>query len=739
MKLHAFSYKIYVIKLLCLSFLLIQHVNAADTWISSTGILTAPIVKYSDNRYYTNVMAVLNKVITTGSTCSAGSASTSYDTYNSTTGYLTIPEVKVVATSGATTTYCGVVASLSSITSVGGICGDSASCAKYYTPAQFGSILAYSKVPTRTLATAFTNRTRYMIADANSTTSTTANYLSIGSTYSASTGYSAESGTVPASSTYKNYLSKLFQVVTDSTDSSGYFRIDSHLHPNNSLDADSSASYTLKFRNNFGKAATTYGYVVFSYNNSTKLLQAVKRYKYSYDSTTYRATYTEDTAFASSAPKYVNLSSGVFKLVTTTAEATKLYLFTTSDVFGIPCTTSPCAASTMNPTGTRRYESTSTNKTPAGFVVKTVTTSVTLGTKYANQVSASGGNSTTKTNADAMLASIKTALATKGETLRYDTAVYTAFRDAALSNVLSSDAISNGVPGQNLVPYVWYTNEQDSSGNYHPFMMIVNYGNPASPHGLLDVPDPPGATGGYVTRYSNLDNYITAIPLKNYGTVSTVTANTRTSSLLSDVTLSTTDVSLANVYNYASTADNGIAVDGSVMFPAYNNTLYPSQWKGELSGNGCHVGQGGGGPHCHADGFYNGASVGTSSAPPIALYNDNDYVNKTHPPLIGFGYDGVALFGRYRSADTAMLGYSTALNAFGGHDHDGIGWHYHAHVVAAGSAIPSPRHSTESSTATYQLNVLMKGAYIGSTNSIPCFKERTTCTNADINKYYYGL
>jgi hypothetical protein len=251
-----------------------------------------------------------------------------------------------------------------------------------------------------------------------------------------------------------------------------------------------------------------------------------------------------------------------------------------------------------------------------------------------------------------MLATIKTALATKGETLRYDTAVYTAFRDAALSNVLSSDAIANGTPGQNLVPYIWYTNEQDSAGSYHPFMMIVNYGNPASPHGLLDVPDPPGATGGYVTRYSNLDNYITAIPLKNYGTVSSVTTNTRTSSLLSDVTLSTTNVSLANVYNYASTADNGIAVDGSVMFPAYNNTLQPSQWKGELSGNGCHVGQGGGGPHCHADGFYNGVSVGTSSAPPIALYNDNDYVNKTHPPLIGFGYDGVALFGRYRSADT---------------------------------------------------------------------------------------
>ena len=32
---------------------------------------------------------------------------------------------------------------------------------------------------------------------------------------------------------------------------------------------------------------------------------------------------------------------------------------------------------------------------------------------------------------------------------------------------------------------------------------------------------------------------------------------------------------------------------------------------------------------------------------------------KTHPPLIGFGYDGLALFGIYRpGTGAAMLGYS---------------------------------------------------------------------------------
>jgi hypothetical protein len=126
---------------------------------------------------------------------------------------------------------------------------------------------------------------------------------------------------------------------------------------------------------------------------------------------------------------------------------------------------------------------------------------------------------------------------------------------------------------------------------------------------------------------------------------------------------------------------------------------------GELSANGCHVGQGGGGPHCHADGFQ------TATAPGVALYSDSDYVSKTHPPLIGFGYDGVALFGIYRTGkDSAMLGASVALDNFGGHNHDGIGYHYHAHTVS---------DFTTSDGTKITLNVLMKGAYAGNINSVP--------------------
>ena len=41
---------------------------AADTWTSTTGVLNAPIVKYSDNRYYSNVTAVVGSTTSSGTT-----------------------------------------------------------------------------------------------------------------------------------------------------------------------------------------------------------------------------------------------------------------------------------------------------------------------------------------------------------------------------------------------------------------------------------------------------------------------------------------------------------------------------------------------------------------------------------------------------------------------------------------------------------------------------------------------
>jgi hypothetical protein len=352
-------------------------------------------------------------------------------------------------------------------------------------------------------------------------------------------------------------------------------------------------------------------------------------------------------------------------------------------------------------------------------------------------VASVGTNTATKTAATAMLLAIKTALEANGEKLRYSTDVYTAYRDAALATKLVSDSIADGTPGQNLVPYVYFTNEYATSStgvkSYHPFMVVVSYGNQASPNGLKDVPHPPGSSGSTypnatVTRYSNLENYVFMIPMKDYGQVTDVTTNvwpsTGTKNLWYDMfSNSTTSWIGKNIYTWADSTDNGILIDGSVMFPTFNNGLVPSHLAGELSASGCHVGQGGGGPHCHADGYQSGQGM--------TLYNDTDYLGKTHPPLLGFGYDGIALFGRYRTTtDSAMLGYGTLDSSFGAHDHDSIGYHYHAHTVTNYTSVDQQGNSS-----TSDMYPLMKGAYVGSTNSIPFFRTGDSFTT---NKYLGG-
>jgi hypothetical protein len=707
-------------KLLLVSLLAIVCVNtyAADSYDASSNTLTIPLVNVN-NTYYSNVK------INVGSVVSIGSKSTlalAYDTYNAATNELTIPEVVV-----GSSTYYNVVITVGPIVSVGASCATAAACTPsttttasiYATPATYASSIQTSYVAaTLTPASGLAGRSRYLISDSASQ-ATSANYLQIGDTYSATTGYAVEAGSITSSASYETYLRKLIQVVADS---SGFYRLDPHLHPNNSIDFDSTDGNKLKFRNNFGKAANLYGYVTFAYDSSTKLLQAKKRYKYSYTSTTastgtsYAVSYTEDTAF-SAAGYYVNLSGGVYKLVVSASSATPLYLFNSPLELGIPEFLNPnkVAFVTNDPAPFLSKNSVAATEGTSGSVYRQVNAT------YRPQVLNPGSDATTKTHADAMLASIKTTVEAAGEKLRYAPALYTAFRDATLAYKLVSDSISDGTPGQNLVPYVYFTNEKDTAGKYHPFMVVVNYGNQASPNGLKDVPHPPAlGSGSYpsskVTRFSNLENYVTLIPMKDYGVVSDVSENVFTRNLWTDRTTSSLK---ADVYTYADSADNGLLIDGSVMFPAYNNTLVPSHLFGELSASGCHVGQGGGGPHCHFDGYQSGLSLG--------VYADADYVGKTHPPLIGFGYDGIALFGKYRSSDTSMLGYSTALDNFGAHNHDSLGYHYHAHVVT--------NHKPELLNYTSTLNVLMKGAYIGKTNSVPFFRSSGSFNS---NKYMGG-
>ncbi|MDA9784776.1 hypothetical protein N9B96_03150, partial [Gammaproteobacteria bacterium] len=574
--------------------LLSSSLQAADTYNGATGQVTAPVVRVGDD-YYRDIVITVGSIVSIGE---AAEGDAKYDTFDGATGQLSIP----VITDGNIFAY-NVVITLGALISQGGKCDSLADClgeeevpevvpvasdhAIFYGAAPFAEWVETSySASTLSLTTNLDTPARVMLSDSPTMVSD-ASYLSIGEALTSFSGYAAEALGVDSDSTYRTYYSKLLRLEAETSDSSCY-RLRSHLHPNFALDVDEDDFDNLKFRNNFGNTATSYGYVCFTYDKSARLLRAKTRYNYSAAD----FTYTQDSSFASG-NYYVKLGNGGYSLVASSSEATKLYIYDSPLDFSVPFDFNPAKTTPVtNPAAAYISK-------PADFNINR------LGSEYTAQVkvdgvAAPGTNATTRTAADAMLLKIENALAS-GESLRYDIKVYAAFRDGLLASTLQSDGISNGELGQNLVPYVFFTNEKDSSGVSHPYMVIMSYGNPGSPHGLMDVPRPPGlGTGSYdsssVTRFTNLDRYSIGIPMKDYGEVSAVDENASVLSnqLWDDVSGSK---GARDVFNYASANDNGIMISGAVMFPVYNNRLMPSQADAELSANGCHVGQGGGGPH----------------------------------------------------------------------------------------------------------------------------------------------
>ena len=184
------------------------------------------------------------------------------------------------------------------------------------------------------------------------------------------------------------------------------------------------------------------------------------------------------------------------------------------------------------------------------------------------------------------------------------------------------------------------------------------------------------------------------------------------------------------VESYASIADNGVMIDGTSIYPVLNNILITSQEESSLNMHGCHVGQGFG-YHCHADGF-------SALDNGMSLYTQRDYVGQSHPPLIGFGFDGIALYGRYLPGYPDMVGYtasatsatSTAvpsgseLDAYGGHTHliDGVArYHQHSRPYSAKTL----RNGAISGGTSYTVHSLITGAWRGRINEIPNFWDGT--------------
>jgi len=630
-----------------------------------------------------------------------------------------------------------------------------------YVPKNFNTILS-SSIPTSiskptVTATSLTNRNRYMIKTNNT-------YMNISDTYSVSFSTTL--------STYKTFLTKVFQVIQDSSDSI-YFRFDSELHPLYSLDYNSSSG-KLVFTNNWGNGGTSTlssgnGYLCFEYTTDKKL-QVIKRYAYSNS----EYTHSLDNSF-SYANSYVKYSSSGLSLVSTSSAGSTFLIYNSKMDVTIPSDLNPIPTTyvTNDRVAIKNYvlntrtnmEGTTLTDPNCKFIPYFYNNDGSkkqsnAGYYYANQIKIRGYDASkngTNAYANLMLTEISSKVKsnTTYKTLRYATSVYKAFREGALSIVLKGNTIANGDIGMNTTPYVYFTCEKDGSNQYHPFMCIASYSISDKPNRLIDVCKPPGdGTGsGYVdqkvTRDATLQLYLTKIPMLDYGLVDDISGSVSyTSGAINETNSNTNNMHSANLaydfienytengnstkdgsgndvriittlnynnYNYTSISGIGIIIDGVSLYPVLNNTLTTAHKSAEITSTGIHVGQGMG-LHYHADGY-----SAKSSTNNLCLYNDADYTNRKHPPLIGFGLDGIALYGIYKSNYSSMHGYSTALDNFGGHSHGTYGYHYHTHIIQNNTSNNIDTITDGSSATTYKVHVLMKGAWKGKVGDIPDF------------------
>ena len=529
-------------------------------------------------------------------------------------------------------------------------------------------------------------------------------------------------------STYNDVFLKTFQLVADDTSSPSCYRADSEKHSNYSIDYDNSSGGTsrLKMSNTFGYSRdSSSAYLCFTHSSS--VLTASKRFVFDNSSD----TYSEDSSFSSMKVEYDSTNS-YFKLSSSSSSIT---LYDTGDLdLTLPSSFNPNSSSmvTNSRVDWSSYATLYSNHSYTGTYQNKLYNDT--HSSYQSQVESAGDNTTTSSAASTMLSTIKSDLESAGSSLRYDTSVYLAFRDALLKTKVTGETIVGAPVGLNTAPHVFFTNEC-LSGVRHPFMVIFSWSISDRPNRLLDVPVPPGdGSGSYasasVTRDATLQTFLHKIPLKDYGEVSSVTDNTLSISLATEASNSN-----FTVYSHASISTIGLAVDGVQIYPVYNNTLLPAVEKAEITSSGIHVGQGMG-LHWHGDGH---GALGNG----LNLYNLPDYVGFMHPPLIGFGLDGVALYGKYESSYDYMDGYTEdttyALDTFGGHDHGDYNYHYHAQGIANGDE-NSGCSSNCLSAGSYTMNILMKGAWAGDIDSVPDFwnssnNGKPATTGAQNNKW----
>ena len=472
------------------------------------------------------------------------------------------------------------------------------------------------------------------------------------------------------------------------------------------------------------------GCVVFSFSGTPSSAKAQVTDRYIYDAS--RASLVSDPGWSSS--HWLKMDANGVDLVRTEAEATSLFLASSLDLIDfannpgesfnpddISWQTNSFAAWPENP-GTGEIDVNSISDShltgPDGLAYKDIDEN------YRLQF---GSTSEATAVASAYLDQIEAALSDAGESLRYSKDLYLTVRENMLSHTFAAIDEVNAELGESTVPYVYFTNAQDDSGAYHPFMTVGTRNGTGGPNFLLDVARPPGdgASGSYeeqtITRNAVLSSALFRIPLKDYGLVSSLTDNDLSShnSLAADAGVSSANY---DVYNYSSYSVSGLAVDGVKIYPSYNNTLVFAPVNAEITTTGVHVGRGMG-LHYHADGH---GFTGNG----INLYNIEDYEGHTHPPVIGFAMDGLAIFGKYESDYSTMDGAMVDLDEYGSHDHDDYGHHYHAFENEVSSDV-------KGEAVNFTQHFLMVGAYRGKINDIPGFQDGGTnqLKDAELGRY----
>ena len=612
--------------------------------------------------------------------------------------------------------------------------------ADFYGPAPFVQILdrSFSKSWAPQAISSIENRAHVVILDADtqqyclSVTSGTMDGLEVVSV----------SALTDSSATYGKVLRSMFQmqdvsIETLSTDALTneytlrpelmiYYGIDS-----NSSNGSSTASPLQISRIKAVDLSefTDTGYLAFSFSgtSSSAVAQASKRYIL--NSST--GAWEQDASWSSS--QWLKFGASGVELVTTQSDATNIMLASSLDLIDVA--NNP--GEDFNPTG-NAWQTNAFAAWPTKDGVVEVTSIAnsslnslrdgTAGDNIDSSYRAQFGTSADATSvASAYLDQIEAALANAGESLRYPKQLYLTARANMLSHTFGAIDEVNAELGESTVPFVYFTNAQDEDGAYHPFMVVGTRNGTGGPNFLIDVARPPGdGSGTYetstITRNAFLTNGLYRIPMKDYGLITTLLDNDM-SSYNNLAQAAGIDTSLYDVYNYASYSVSGITLDGVKIYPSYNNTLYFTPMNGEITSTGVHVGQGMT-LHFHGDGHsFNGNGIN--------LYNIEDYVGKQHPPLVGFGLDGIAIYGKHESAYSSMDGYSVALDEYGGHDHDDYGYHYHAHAQDVSST------DKRGDVYNFTQHFLMVGAYKGNINNIPDFQNGGTnqLKDSELAKY----